>query len=194
MILLNYLTKCNYFWSNELVKLIYHNITTTMRNHMKSKHSRLRKDSCPSLHSRLQVSAAVLRLSREESLSDSEMIYKVIYTYKVSSRESGLTQSAKKLLAHVIFVSGLSAFLFLSDWGKNFHQSMWILLFLMNTWNNLNNKYRLTRVYVAYILYCNWHSLLAFSICSAWSWMLFFLNVFFVVVVVVVVYTCFQPK
>lgn len=42
------------------VKLSYHNITTTMRNHMKSKHQtgRIRKDSCPSLHS-WQLSAAV---------------------------------------------------------------------------------------------------------------------------------------
>ncbi len=35
--------------------------------------------------------------------------------YKVSLKESGLTQSAKKLLAHAIFVG---AFLLLPDWGK----------------------------------------------------------------------------
>ncbi len=44
--------------------------------------------------------------------------------YKVSSRESGLTQIAKKLLAHAIFVS---TFFLLSDWGKNFHPSMCML-------------------------------------------------------------------
>ncbi len=35
--------------------------------------------------------------------------------YTVSLKESGLTQSTKKLLAHVIFVG---AFLLLPDWGK----------------------------------------------------------------------------
>ncbi len=44
--------------------------------------------------------------------------------YKVSSRESGLTQIVKKLLAHAIFVS---TFFLLSDWGKNFHPSMCML-------------------------------------------------------------------
>ncbi len=38
------MTKCNYFWSNELVKLIRHNITAQWEI-MKYKHSRLRKDS-----------------------------------------------------------------------------------------------------------------------------------------------------
>ncbi len=59
------------------------------------------------------------RVSREKRLSDSEIIFR----HKVSSRESGLTQSTKKLLAHVIFVG---AFLLLPD----VHPSMWILLFL----------------------------------------------------------------
>ncbi len=129
------------------MKLIYHNITT---NH------EIQFITVSITAFTTAGERGCTRLSREESY----MIVKLSSDiYKVSSRVSGLTQNAMKLLARYHF--SMCSYCYQTE-KKNFIEHVDIIVSLrINTWNNLNNKYRLTRVYEP-ILYCNWHSLLDF--------------------------------
>ena len=55
-----------------------YNIITTMRNHMKSKQQSTEDRQLSITASRLQVSAAVVRVIRDDNLSNSKMILRYI--------------------------------------------------------------------------------------------------------------------
>ncbi len=144
------------------MKPIYPNIPTTMRNHeIQTESTEKRWLYITEFITTGNRSCTPIHLSTSSNM------------YKVYSRESGLTQSAKKLLAHIIFVSAL---LLLSDWGNFFlpkHVDI-ILSLTINTWNNLN-PINISWLEYMYSIFCTviGTGCLIFSFCSAWYWMLF---------------------
>ncbi len=102
--------------------------------------------------------------------------------YKVCSRQSSLTQSTKKLLAHVISVDSFllwHVLIVIRLRNKHSPQHVDIIISLrINMWNNVNTI-NTGRLKYMYVLHCNWHGLLYLFALLDLAAFVFYMYIFF---------------